>query len=97
MARPRKHDGVIYKRKDSKIWWMRYRDKNDRRRLESTRTEDWHEAQRRQTERHQASDDNTLEDVRNFDQLSFKDSSDHFLYNYSKPTMLASKTHVENH
>jgi len=27
MARPVKHDGGLYKREESKIWWMRYRDK----------------------------------------------------------------------
>ena len=27
MARPVKHDGGLYKRTGSKIWWMRYRDK----------------------------------------------------------------------
>ena len=39
MARPSKHDGVVYKRKDSSIWWMRYRDKTGRRRMESTNTD----------------------------------------------------------
>jgi len=27
-ARPSKHDGVLYKRSGSKIWWMRYRDRD---------------------------------------------------------------------
>jgi hypothetical protein len=26
MARPSNHDGVVYRRNDSKVWWMRYRD-----------------------------------------------------------------------
>ena len=56
MARPSKHDGVIYRRNDSNIWWMRYRDKAGRRRLESTQTEDWQEAQRCLRERLQARD-----------------------------------------
>lgn len=51
MARPSKHDGVVYQRGDSKIWWMRYRDTSGRRHLESTGTEDWDEAQRRLRER----------------------------------------------
>jgi hypothetical protein len=46
MARPKVHDGVAYKRGDSNVWWMRYRDKTGRRCLESTGTEDWEEAQR---------------------------------------------------
>ena len=34
MARPSKHDGVVYRRKESNIWWMRYRDKSGCRRLD---------------------------------------------------------------
>ena len=45
MARPKKHDGVVYKRKGTKIWWMRYCDKSGERHFESTGTEDWQEAQ----------------------------------------------------
>jgi integrase len=75
---------------------MRYRDKSGRRRLESTRAENWHEAQRRLRERLQARDDNTLDVVRKGEQLSFNDWADHFLENYSKPPMRASKTHVAN-
>ena len=41
MARPSKHDGVVYQRGDSRIWWMRYRDTSGGRHLESTGTEDW--------------------------------------------------------
>jgi hypothetical protein len=41
MARPKKHDGVVYQRKGTKIWWMRYCDKGGKRHLESTGTEDW--------------------------------------------------------
>ena len=54
MARPSKHDGVVYRRKDSNVWWMRYRDKSGSRRLESTHTEDWQEAQRQLRERLEA-------------------------------------------
>ncbi len=71
MARPSKHDGVVYRRGDSKIWWMRYRDASGSRRLESTGTEDWDEAQRRLRERLQARDNRTLEVVRRGEQLFF--------------------------
>ncbi len=40
MARPIKHDGGLYKRTGSKIWWMRYRDKAGNRQRESTLTEE---------------------------------------------------------
>lgn len=96
MARPSKHDGVIYRRKDSKIWWMRYRDKSGERRLESTGTEDWHEAQRQLRERLQARDNNTLDIVRKGEQLLFSDWAAYFLENFSRPPVRAPKTHEAN-
>jgi len=96
MARPSKHDGVVYRRGDSKIWWMRYRDKSGSRCLESTGTEDWDEAQRRLRERLQARDNRTLEVVRRGEQLSFQDWADSFMENYSKPPIRAQKTHEAN-
>jgi len=64
MPKPRKHDGVVYPRKDGKILWMRYRDRNGEPRRESTRTEDWREANRVLRERLQARDGNLLEVIR---------------------------------
>ena len=85
MARPSKHDGVVYRRNDSNIWWMLYRDRSGCRRLESTHTEDWQEAQRQLRERLQARDNNTLHIVRKGEQLAFGEWADFFLENYSKP------------
>lgn len=96
MARPRKHDGVVYRRNDSSIWWMRYRDKNGRRCLESTNTTDWDEAQRQLRERLQSRDSNTLEFIRKGKQLTFSELADFFLQNYSKPPIRAAKTHEAN-
>ena len=96
MARPSKHDGVIYRRNDSKIWWMRYRDKNGDRRLESTQTEDWQEAHRQLRERLQARDNNTLDIIRKGQQMVFNDWVDLFLEHYSKPPIRAPKTHESN-
>lgn len=96
MARPRKHDGVVYRRNDSNIWWMRYRDKAGRRRLESTNTADWDGAQRRLRERLQSRDNNTLEFIRKGRQLTFAELADFFLENYSKPPIRAPKTHEAN-
>jgi integrase len=96
MARPSKHDGVVYRRDDSKIWWMGYRDKSGGRHLESTGTEDWDEAQRRLRERLQARDNRTLEVVRRGEQLTFQDWADSFMENYSKPPIRAQKTHEAN-
>jgi integrase len=96
MARPSRHDGVVYRRNDSSIWWMRYRDKTGRRRLESTHTEDWQEAQCELRDRLQARDNNTLHIVRKGEQLTFGEWADFFLENYSKPPIRAAATHVAN-
>ena len=96
MARPRKHDGVVYQRNDSKIWWMRYRDKSGRRCLESTNTTDWEEAQQQLRERLQARDSNALEFFRKGKQLTFDELADFFLQTYSKPPIRAPKTHEAN-
>jgi len=96
MARPRKHDGVVYRRTNSNIWWMRYRDRSGCRHLESTHTEDWQEAQRQLRERLQARDNNTLHIVRKGEQLKFGEWADFFLENYSKPPIRAMGTHEAN-
>jgi integrase len=96
VARPSKHDGVVYQRKDGKIWWMRYRDRDGKRRLESTGTEDWHEANRVLRDRLQARDNNSLDIVRKGEQLSFNDWADFFLEHYSTPPIRAPKTHEAN-
>ena len=62
-----------------------------RRRLESTNTEDWKEAQRRLRERLQARDNNTLHIVRKGEQLTFNEWADFFLENYSKPPIRAAE------
>ena len=96
MARPSKHDGVVYKRKDSNIWWMRYRDKSGSRRLESTHTTDWNEAQRQMRERLAARDHYVLDAVRKGTQTTFNEWADFFLGSYSKPPIRAEATHVAN-
>ncbi len=96
MARPSKHDGSIYPRKDGKVLWMVYRDRNGKRIRESTFTEDWQEAQRKLRERLQARDDKILDVVRKGEQLQFADWEDFFLENYSKPPIRAEKTHEAN-
>lgn len=71
MARPVKHDGGLYKRPESKIWWMQYRDKTGERQRESTGTDDWDEAQRILRERLQARDNNSLPSMRRGRELTF--------------------------
>jgi len=85
MARLRQHNGVVFRRKESRVWWIRYRDRNGVRRRESTLTEDWNEAQRKLRERLQARDDNILDAVKKGESMSFGEWADFFLENYSKP------------
>ena len=64
MARPIKHDGGLYQRAGSAVWWMQYRDKAGKRQRESTGTADWDEAQKKLRERLQARDNNSLASLR---------------------------------
>ncbi len=96
MARPIKHDGGLYKREGSAIWWMQYRDKTGVRKRESTGAEDWDEAQRSLRERLQARDNNTLPALRRGSDLGFGEWADFYLENFSRPPFRASKTHEVN-
>ncbi|HEX6545638.1 MAG TPA: site-specific integrase [Bryobacteraceae bacterium] len=96
MARPVKPDGGLYKREGSKVWWMRYRDKDGVRQRESTLTEDRDEAQKRLRERLQARDNNTLPALRRGQDLTFGEWSDFYLENFSRPPFRAQKTHEVN-
>lgn len=96
MPRPQVHDGVVFRRKESQIWWIRYRDRNGVRRRESTLTEDWNEANKKLRQRLQARDGNILQIVRKGEKLTFGEWADLFLENYSKPPMREPKTHVAN-
>jgi integrase len=96
MPKPRKQDGVVYSRKDGKILWIRYRDRNGKPCRESTQTEDWQEANRKLRERLQARDGNLLEVIRKGEALGFGEWVDSFLENYSKPPIRAPKTHEAN-
>ena len=91
-----KHDGGLYKRNGSKIWWMRYRDKEGIRRRESTLAEDWGDAQKYLRERLQARDNNTLPALRRGQNLTFGEWADFYLENFSKPPFRALKTHEVN-
>jgi integrase len=93
MARPRKHDGVVYRRPGSQFWWMRYRDSSGRRHEEPTKTTDWKEAQQRLRERLQARDEHVLDVVRKGEHTTFREWAEWFLEHYSKPPMRRARTH----
>src|SRR6266567_1817647 len=96
MSKPRKQDGVVYSRKDGRILWIRYRDRNGKPCRESTQTEDWQEANRKLRERLLARDGNLLEAIRKGEALGFGEWVDSFLGNYSKPPIRTHKTHEAN-
>ena len=96
MSRPVVHDGGVFRRKGTKFWWMRYRERDGTRRRESTFTEDWNEANKKLRERLQARDGNILQVVRKGENLTFGEWTDLFLENYSKPPFRQPKTHVAN-
>jgi excisionase family DNA binding protein len=91
-----KHDGIVYQRKDGKIWWIRSRDRDRKRRLESKGTEDWHEANLVLRDRLQARDNNSVDIVRKGEQLTFNDWDDFFPEHYSQPPIRVPKTHEAN-
>ena len=96
MSRAIKHDGAVFRRKGTKFWWMRYRERDGTRRRESTFTGDWHEAQKKLRERLRARDGNILEIVRQGECLLFGKWTEFFIENYSKPPFRTIKTHVAN-
>jgi len=96
MARPRKHDGIVYRRPGTKVLWMCYPDREGKRIRESTFTEDWHEANKKLRERLGARDNRVLEIVRKGEQMGFEQWVNFFLENYSQPPIRAAKTHDAN-
>ena len=96
MSRPIEHDGVVFRRKGTKFWWMCYREQDGTRRRESTFTEDWNEANKRLRERLQARDGNILAVVRKGESLTFGEWADLFLEHYSKPPLREPNTHMAN-
>ncbi len=92
MPRSRKYDGVVYRRKETPFWWIRYRDRNGAQCRESTLTKDWQEAQQMLRERLQARDSNVLDVIRKGEKLSLEQWADFFLEYYSKPPVRAEKT-----
>src|SRR5260370_19956439 len=96
MPRSRKYDGVVYRRKETPFWWIRYRDRSGVRRRESTFTKDWQEAQRMVRGRLEARDSNGLDVIRKGEKLSMEQWADFFREIYSKPPVRAEKTHQVN-
>ena len=91
MARPSKHDGVVYRRKDGKILVDALPGSKREAHAESTLTEGLAGGQQQLRERLQARDNNVLDIVRKGEQLIFGEWADSFLENYSKPPIRAAE------
>ena len=96
MGRPIKHDGTVFRRKETRFYWISYRELDGTLHKESTFTEDWQEAQKKLRERLLARDGNVLQIVRKGENLTFGEWADLFLENYSKPPIREPKTHAAN-
>jgi integrase len=94
VARPRRLEGRVFRKEDSRFWWMAYRDRHGERQRESTNTEDKEEAHRVLRERLQARDANTLPMLRKGERITLSQWSVHFLEGFSKPPIRAAKTHL---
>jgi hypothetical protein len=95
-GRPVVHDGVVFRRKGTKFWLMRYRERVGKRRRESTFTEDWNEANKKLREGLQASTGNIFQVVRKGENLTFGNWADLFLEYYSKPPVREPRTCAAN-
>lgn len=79
MARPRRLEGRVFRKEESRFWWMEYRDRDGNRQRESTNAEDKEEAHRVLRERLQARDANTLPMLRKGEQITLAQWAEHFL------------------
>ena len=96
MARPIKHDGSLFRRTESKFWWMQYRDKGGQRQKESTGSENWDDAQKILRDRLGDRDNNSLVSLRKAREITLGEWASFYLENFSKPPFRAKKTHEIN-
>lgn len=94
-GRPR-NNGQVYRRPNTAVLWVRYRDRGGRITRESSGTADWNEGERFLRDRLDARDDGKLATVLSSKNVTFNDWADWFLEKRSKPPFRAEKTHLEN-
>lgn len=95
-GRPRKRLGTIFKRSNSRHWWVRYRDQRGRIVKESSKSEDREAAERFLRDRLDSRDDGTLSAILAGKVLTFDMWADWFLERRSKPPYRSEKTHHDN-
>ncbi len=95
-GRPPKLGGAIYRRKNSELWQVRYKDQKGEIIRESASTSDRQEAERFLRDRLDARDDGSLATVLTSKQLTFSQWADWFLERRSKPPFQSAGNHQQN-
>jgi integrase len=95
-GRPPKLGGAIYRRKNSELWQVRYKDQKGGIVRESTGTSDRQEAERFLRDRLDARDDASLATVLTSKQLTFNQWADWFMERRSKPPFRSAGNHQQN-
>ena len=95
-GRPRNTAGSLYSRRDSRVWWMSYRDHNGKFRQESTGRKEKGEAEKAMRKRLVARDEGLLASALPDGGISFNQWAYWFLANRSKPPFRSEKTHRQN-
>ena len=95
-GRPRNTSGSLYRRRDSRVWWMSYRDHDGKFRQESTGERERGEAEKVLRKRLVARDEGLLPSAAPDGGITFNQWADWFLANRSKPPFRSEKTHLQN-
>ena len=96
IGRPRNTSGSLYSRRDSRVWWMSYRDQNGRFRQESTGRRERGEAEKVLRKLLVARDEGLLPSAAPDGGISFNQWADWFLANRSQPPFRSENTHRLN-
>lgn len=95
-GRPRTTGGTLYRRPNSVLWWVRYRNREGLRTRESTETLDQQEAERFLRKRLDDRDDGKLPIVLASKNLTFGEWAQWFLHTRSRPPFRSAGTHQQN-
>jgi hypothetical protein len=95
-GRPPKSGGAIYKRSNSDLWQVRYKDRKGEIIRESAGTSDRQEAERFLRDRLDARDDGNLTALLTSKQLTFNQWADWFMERRSKPPFRSEGNHQQN-
>jgi integrase len=95
-GRPPKHGGTVYKRNDSDIWQVRYKDQKGEMIRESAATTDREQAERFLRDRLDARDEGRLSVLLGSKRLTFNEWADWFLEKRSKPPFRSEGNHQVN-